>query len=85
MASQIRSFLWFDTQAEDAARFYTGIFKESKLGAIARFPEAGQEITGKPPGSATRNRRRRFQRLLAPVTRRHRRAPGGPVAPVEDF
>src|SRR5438874_10181697 len=51
MASQIRSFLWFDTQAEDAARFYTGIFKDSKLGTIARFPEAGQEITGKPPGS----------------------------------
>ena len=49
--NKIRPNLWFDTQAEDAARFYTGIFKDSKLGAIARYPEAGQEITGKPPGS----------------------------------
>jgi predicted 3-demethylubiquinone-9 3-methyltransferase (glyoxalase superfamily) len=29
--------LWFDTQAEEAARFYTGVFKNSKLGKIARY------------------------------------------------
>ena len=51
MNTKIRPCLWFDTEAEDAARFYTSIFKDSKLGAIARYPEAGQEITGKPPGS----------------------------------
>jgi predicted 3-demethylubiquinone-9 3-methyltransferase (glyoxalase superfamily) len=28
--------LWFDNQAEEAARYYTGIFKNSKIGAISR-------------------------------------------------
>jgi len=46
-----RANLWFDTQAEDAARFYTGIFKDSKMGTITRYPEAGKEIHGKEPGS----------------------------------
>lgn len=48
---KIRASLWFDTQAEEAARFYTSIFKDSKLGGIARYPDAGQDVTGKPPGS----------------------------------
>ncbi|MBI2755182.1 MAG: VOC family protein [Chloroflexi bacterium] len=48
---KIRLNLWFDTRAEDAARFYTDIFRGSKLGAITRYPEAGQEIHGKPAGS----------------------------------
>lgn len=48
---RIRPSLWFDTQAEDAARFYTSIFKDSTLGAITRYPDAGQDVTGKPPGS----------------------------------
>lgn len=47
----IRANLWFDTEAEDAARFYTGIFKDSKMGAVTRYPEAGKEIHGKDPGS----------------------------------
>jgi predicted 3-demethylubiquinone-9 3-methyltransferase (glyoxalase superfamily) len=51
MSAKIRNMLWFDSEAEDAARFYTGIFKDSKLGTIARYPEAGQEVTGKAPGS----------------------------------
>jgi predicted 3-demethylubiquinone-9 3-methyltransferase (glyoxalase superfamily) len=33
--------LWFDTQAEEAATFYTGIFKDSKLGRIHRHTQAG--------------------------------------------
>ena len=33
--------LWFDTQAEQAATFYTGIFKDSKLGAIHRYGAEG--------------------------------------------
>lgn len=49
--SKIRATLWFDTRAEEAARFYIGIFKDSKLGAITRYPNAGQDIHGKPPGS----------------------------------
>ncbi len=38
--------LWFDTQAEEAATFYTGIFKESKLGAVHRYTEAGPGSVG---------------------------------------
>jgi predicted 3-demethylubiquinone-9 3-methyltransferase (glyoxalase superfamily) len=48
---QIRPNLWFDTEAEEAARFYCSVFKDSKLGPITRYPDVGQEITGKPPGS----------------------------------
>jgi len=47
----IRPNLWFDTEAEEAARFYTSVFKDSKLGGITYYPESGQEVTGKPPGS----------------------------------
>jgi predicted 3-demethylubiquinone-9 3-methyltransferase (glyoxalase superfamily) len=43
--------LWFDTQAEEAARFYTGIFKNSKIGTIARYGEAGREVHGGVPGT----------------------------------
>lgn len=43
--------LWFDDQAEQAAKFYTGIFKNSKIGTITRYGEAGQEVHGRPPGS----------------------------------
>jgi predicted 3-demethylubiquinone-9 3-methyltransferase (glyoxalase superfamily) len=43
--------LWFDTQAEDAAKFYCSVFKNSKITAISRYPEAGQEVHKKPPGS----------------------------------
>ncbi len=51
MLSKISPCLWFDTQAEDAARFYTAIFQNSKITAIARYPAVGQEIHGKPAGS----------------------------------
>ena len=51
MHTKISPCLWFDHQAEDAARFYTSIFKDSKIVAISHYPEAGQEIHGKPPGS----------------------------------
>jgi predicted 3-demethylubiquinone-9 3-methyltransferase (glyoxalase superfamily) len=48
---KIRSNLWFDTEAEEAARYYTSIFKDSKLGGITRYGNVGQEIHGKPEGS----------------------------------
>jgi predicted 3-demethylubiquinone-9 3-methyltransferase (glyoxalase superfamily) len=38
--------LWFDTQAEEAAHFYTDIFPGSKLGAIHRYTEAGPGAAG---------------------------------------
>ncbi|MDE1146991.1 MAG: VOC family protein [Azospirillaceae bacterium] len=37
----ITPFLWFDTVAEDAARFYVGIFPNSRITTIARYGEAG--------------------------------------------
>jgi predicted 3-demethylubiquinone-9 3-methyltransferase (glyoxalase superfamily) len=43
--------LWFDNQAEEAARFYTSIFKNSRTGRIARYGKAGFEIHGRPEGS----------------------------------
>ena len=38
---KITPFLWFNNNAEEAANFYTSIFKHSKLGNIARYGEGG--------------------------------------------
>jgi predicted 3-demethylubiquinone-9 3-methyltransferase (glyoxalase superfamily) len=38
---KITPFLWFDGQAEEAARFYASIFKKSKIGRISRYGDAG--------------------------------------------
>lgn len=43
--------LWFDHQAEEAANFYTAIFKNSKIAHVTRYANAGQEIHGRTPGS----------------------------------
>jgi predicted 3-demethylubiquinone-9 3-methyltransferase (glyoxalase superfamily) len=43
--------LWFDTQAEDAARLYCSVFPNSKVTSVSRFPDAGQDVHGKPAGS----------------------------------
>jgi predicted 3-demethylubiquinone-9 3-methyltransferase (glyoxalase superfamily) len=43
--------LWFDDQGEDAAKFYTSIFKNSKIKHIQRYSEVGKEFHGKEPGS----------------------------------
>src|SRR5947208_963014 len=40
---KISPFLWFDTQAEEAANFYTSIFKNSKILEVVRYGEAGPE------------------------------------------
>jgi predicted 3-demethylubiquinone-9 3-methyltransferase (glyoxalase superfamily) len=48
---KIAPCLWFDDQAEEAAEFYTGIFRNSKIVKIARYGEAGHEIHGRPAGS----------------------------------
>jgi predicted 3-demethylubiquinone-9 3-methyltransferase (glyoxalase superfamily) len=49
-AQPITPCLWFDDQAEEGARFYTGIFKNSKIGTISRYGEAGREVHGGSPG-----------------------------------
>ncbi len=48
---RISAFLWFDNEAEQAARFFTGIFKNSRIGTITRYGKAGFEIHQRPAGS----------------------------------
>jgi len=48
---RIAPCLWFDSQAEEAARFYVGIFRNSKIGTITRYGTAGYETHHKPAGS----------------------------------
>jgi predicted 3-demethylubiquinone-9 3-methyltransferase (glyoxalase superfamily) len=43
--------LWFDSQAEEAARYYTGIFKNSKIGRISRYGDAGREVHRQAAGT----------------------------------
>lgn len=43
--------LWFDTEAEQAAQFYTSVFKNGRIKQVTRYGNAGQEVHGKPPGS----------------------------------
>lgn len=44
--------LWFDDQAEEAARFYVSVFPRSKIGTVSRYDEASAEASGRPQGSA---------------------------------
>ncbi len=48
---QITPCLWFDSQAEEAANFYTSIFKNSKIKNISRYGKEGFEIHGRKEGS----------------------------------
>ena len=48
---KITPCLWFNGNAEAAARFYTDIFPNSKIGQILRYGEEGREIHGQAPGS----------------------------------
>ena len=48
---RISPFLWFDDKAEEAATFYTAIFKNSKIVNIARYGDAGAEVSGRPKGT----------------------------------
>lgn len=43
---KITPFLWFDNQAEEAMRFYTSIFKNSKIVSVMRYGEAGRGPKG---------------------------------------
>jgi predicted 3-demethylubiquinone-9 3-methyltransferase (glyoxalase superfamily) len=49
--TRITPCLWFDSEAEDAAKLYTSVFPNSKIGVISRYTEAGREFHGKEPGS----------------------------------
>jgi predicted 3-demethylubiquinone-9 3-methyltransferase (glyoxalase superfamily) len=43
--------LWFDTQAEEAARFYCSVFPNSKIDSISHYSKEGKESHGRPEGS----------------------------------
>ena len=51
IVQMITPCLWFDSQAEEAAGFYTAIFKKSRILTISRYGEAGREVHGKAPGT----------------------------------
>jgi len=44
--------LWFDKEAEEAAKFYTSLFKNSKIGSTSRYGKEGFEIHGQKEGTA---------------------------------
>jgi len=48
---KISTGLWFADEAEDAAKFYTGIFKNSRVTTVTRYSEAGKDQHKRPPGS----------------------------------
>ena len=52
MATQkLTTNLWFDTQAEEAANYYTSIFKDSSIGKISHYGKEGFEIHQMPEGT----------------------------------
>ena len=48
---KIMPFLWFDGKAEEAAKFYVSIFKNSSIGKIARYGKEGYEVHRRPAGT----------------------------------
>src|SRR4029450_366879 len=48
---KISPFLWFEDTAEEAAKFYTSVFKNSKINKITRYPEEPAKQIGREPGS----------------------------------
>lgn len=51
LKQRISPFLWFDSDAEDAAKFYTAIFPNSRIVAVTRYTETGKDMHKRPPGS----------------------------------
>jgi predicted 3-demethylubiquinone-9 3-methyltransferase (glyoxalase superfamily) len=49
---KITPCLWFDHQAEEAAKFYVSIFQNSAIGEVTRYGKEGFEVHGRPEGSA---------------------------------
>ena len=48
---KITTFLWFDSQAEEAANFYVSIFKNSRITGITRYDDERSKVAGRPSGS----------------------------------
>ena len=50
-AQKIAPCLWFDGEAEEAARFYVSIFRNARITDISRYGKEGFEVHGHPEGS----------------------------------
>jgi predicted 3-demethylubiquinone-9 3-methyltransferase (glyoxalase superfamily) len=48
---KITPFLWFDNQAEEAVKFYSSVFKNSKIGRILHYNGEAAKASGRPVGS----------------------------------
>jgi predicted 3-demethylubiquinone-9 3-methyltransferase (glyoxalase superfamily) len=48
---KITPFLWYDNQAEEAAKFYVSIFKNSKVTSVSRYGDEAAKVSGRPAGS----------------------------------
>ena len=48
---KIAPCLWFDKEGEEAAKFYVGIFRNSRITATSRYPDAGQDVHHQAAGS----------------------------------
>jgi len=48
---KIMPHLWFDANAEEAVKFYTSVFKNSKVIQVACYGEAGAKVSGRPKGT----------------------------------
>lgn len=51
ITDKITPCLWFDDQAEQAAKYYTSVFPSSRIVRTSHYTDAGQEIHGRPAGS----------------------------------
>ncbi|MBC9251662.1 hypothetical protein A9179_15420 [Pseudomonas alcaligenes] len=49
---KITPCLWFDDQGEQAAQLYVSLFDDARISHVSRYSEAGQEVHGRPVGSA---------------------------------
>jgi predicted 3-demethylubiquinone-9 3-methyltransferase (glyoxalase superfamily) len=47
---KISTCLWFDGQAEEAAKFYVSVFRKGRIQRVTHFPAVGQEVHGQPAG-----------------------------------
>jgi predicted 3-demethylubiquinone-9 3-methyltransferase (glyoxalase superfamily) len=50
MVLKIKPFLWFDSQAEEAAKLYVSTFRNSKMGSVTRYTKAGFDVHHMPEG-----------------------------------
>ena len=48
---KVTPFLWFNDNAEEAANFYTSVFKDAKITGMTRYGEASAAVAGRPKGS----------------------------------